>query len=310
MASNTNILLESGTNELEVVEFSIKYNSGDQSLSQSFGVNVAKVREIIRIPHLTKMPNLPPSVYGVFRLRGSIIPALDLGKYLYGTKFEIAEQKMIIAEFNKVRIGLIVSDVQRIHRISWQSITSPDSLQEFNSGNSSIVGIIQTVDKNILMLDIEKIVADIDPASAIDNSQPKESFKTKPHAITAEDSPTIRRMITERLASAGFVIESFNNGKDAWTRLLEISQEVKSGGDLSELCNIVITDIEMPVMDGYTLTKNIKSEASLKGLPVVIFSSIISQDVLHKGKSVGSDAQLSKPQIGELLDTVRVLLEK
>lgn len=309
MATNTNILLESGTNELEVVEFIIKYHDeADIEHQQSFGINVAKVREIIRMPKLTKLPNLPDMVYGVFSLRGSIIPALDLGKYLYDYKNPLKAQKMIIAEFNKLRIGLIVNDVQRIHRISWANIISPDTMQDFDSDKSSIVGIINNGDKNILMLDIEKIVADIDPLSAIDNSKGKEVFKTKPKAITAEDSVTIRRMITERLKLAGFEIESYNNGNDAWVRLNEISKTVAKGEKLSDYCDIVITDIEMPEMDGYSLTKNIKSDSNLAGLPVVIFSSIISEDVLHKGRSVGANAQLSKPQIGELLDTVRILI--
>ncbi len=311
MAANTNILLESGTNELEVVEFIIKYvtETGNET-QQSFGVNVAKVREIIRMPNLTKLPNLPDTVYGVFNLRGSIIPALDLGKYLYGWEHSQKDKKMIIAEFNKLRVGFIVNDVQRIHRISWADIIAPDSLQDFDSDKSSIVGIIQTADRNILMLDIEKIVADIDPTSAIDNSKPKEVFKTKPKAITAEDSVTIRRMITERLNLAGFEIESYHNGNDAWNRLAEISKLVASGEDLANYCDIVITDIEMPIMDGYSLTKNIKNDTRLASLPVVIFSSIISEDVLHKGRSVGANAQLSKPQIGELLETVRILLNR
>jgi len=310
MSTNTNILLESGTNELEVVEFIIKYlyDVGLEKV-QSFGVNVAKVREIIRMPKLTTLPNLPDTVYGVFNLRGSIIPALDLSKYLYNFECNHTDKKMIIAEFNKLRVGFIVNDVRRIHRISWSDIISPDTLQDFNSESSSIVGIIQATDKNILMLDIERIVADIHPQSAIDNSKPKEVFQSKPIAITAEDSSTIRRMITERLKLSGFEIESFNNGSDAWNRLKEISNRVAKGEILKDLCSIVITDIEMPLMDGYSLTKNIKNDPNFVNLPVVIFSSIISEDVLHKGRSVGADAQLIKPQIGELLETVRVLLQ-
>lgn len=311
MSANTNILLESGTNELEVVEFIIKYTdeAGKEQI-QPFGVNVAKVREIIRMPKLTKLPNLPDTVYGVFSLRGSIIPALDLRKYLYANECDFQDHKMIITEFNKLRVGLICNDVRRIHRISWSDIISPEAMQDFDSDKSSIVGIIQVKGSTILMLDIEKIVADIDPSCAIDMNKPVDVFDTKPKAITAEDSVTIRRMITDRLNFAGFEINSFNNGNDAWEHMKLVSKRVSAGEKLSDICNVVITDVEMPIMDGYSLTKNIKSDPNLSSLPVIIFSSIISEDVLHKGRSVGANAQLTKPQIGELLDTIRILLER
>lgn len=311
MANQTNILLETGTNELEIVEFVIKYTdeNGEEKV-QPFGVNVAKVREIIRMPQLTKLPNLPESVYGVFNLRGVVIPALDLRKYLYNLEYKGDENnKMIITEFNKLRVGLIVNDVRRIHRISWTDIITPDAMQEFDSDKSSIVGIVNINDTNILMLDIEKIVADIDPSSAIDVKQKVEKFEKKLRAITAEDSQTIRKMITDRLKIAGFEIEAYHNGEEAWRRLKEISQKVSAGAKLEDFCDVVITDIEMPMMDGYTLTKLIKSDPNLQKLPVVIFSSIVSEDILHKGKAVGADAQLTKPQIGELLSAVRYLID-
>lgn len=312
MASNNNILLETGTNELEIVEFILKYEDRNSNMiTQSFGINVAKVREIIRMPQLTKMPSQPETIYGVFNLRGSIIPALDLCKYLYQFGNSTMNNKMIIAEFNKLKVGFIVNDVQRIHRISWNDIVSPENMHDFDSDKSSIVGIItNSENRHILMLDVEKIVADIDPSSAIDMTQKTIKFDSKPIAITAEDSTTIRKMISDRLNSAGFEIQSFKNGLQAWEYLQDISQRVAKGESLQKLANVIITDIEMPIMDGYSLTKNIKSDPVLSHLPVVIFSSIISEDVLHKGKSVGADAQLTKPQITELLDVVRILIDR
>lgn len=310
MSVDSKILLETGTNELEVVEFFIEYeeHNGKKS-SQSFGINVAKVREIIRLPQLTILPHLPKSVLGVFNLRDKIIPALDLSKYLYGKTNISDNKKMIIAEFNKMSCGFLVNDVYRIHRISWTQIESPDAMQEFDSQNSTIIGIIKFEDRNILMVDIEKIIADVDPSSAMDGSVTKKMMDWKPIAVTAEDSSTIRKMITERLKIAGFEIVSFNDGAEAWQFLDGISKSCKNAEELKEKVNIVITDIEMPRMDGYTLTKLIKSDTILKSLPVVIFSSIVSGDVMHKGKAVGADAQLTKPQIGELLDVLRHLLD-
>jgi two-component system chemotaxis response regulator CheV len=310
MAVRNNILLESGTNELEVVEFLLQYtDKHGKSIRQPFGVNVAKVREIIRMPELTQTPNLPKTVCGIFNLRDKIIPALDLSQYLYNEKSVGKDLKMVITEFNKVMVGMIVSDVQRIHRISWKDIVSPDSMQEFDPEKASVVGIINIEDRHILMLDIERIVADIDPNSAIDPSGHVGEFKTKPKAITAEDSVVIRKMIGDRLKLSGFEIESFHDGLSCWHRLEEIALLVASGANVKDFVDVIITDIEMPNMDGYSLTKMIKETPQLASIPVIIFSSIINKDLLHKGQSVGANAQLSKPQIGELLETVRHLLE-
>lgn len=310
MSIESNILLESGTNELEIVEFKLNNGAESENSYQSFGINVAKVREIIRMPAITKLPNLPNCVLGIFTLRDRLIPALDLNKYLYGNTNFQSNRKMIIAEFNKMACGFIVNDVHRIHRISWTQIESPDTLNEFNNNESSIIGIIKFDDRNILMIDIEKIIADIDPKSAIDVAEASKTLSGKPIAITAEDSSTIRKMITDKLIGAGFEIKSFNDGESAWNYLTEISGKCKSVADLKNYVNVIVTDIEMPKMDGYTLTKNIKSDSILTNVPVVIFSSIVSQDVMHKGKSVGADAQLTKPQIGILIDTIYEILEK
>lgn len=311
MAIKSDVLLEAGTNELEIVEFILKYKNeeGDES-NQYFGINVAKVREIIRMPLLTKMPGMPKIVCGVFNLRDSLIPALDLCHYLYGYPGENENNKMIIAEFSKLRVGFIVNDVYRIHRISWNDIVTPDALEGLDNYYPSIIGIIKFNDRNILMLDIEKIIAEVEPEATLDLNATIKKMENKPIAITAEDSSVIRKIITDRLNIAGFEIFSFNNGKDAWAKLLEISEKVADGEDLSKFVNVVITDIEMPQMDGYTLTKMIKSDSRLSKIPVIIFSSIISADMMHKGASVGADAQLTKPQIGELLETIRILLER
>ena len=205
--------------------------------------------------------------------------------------------------------GFIVNDVHRIHRISWAQIEAPDTLNELNSSDSTVVGIIKFEDRNVLMIDIEKIIADIDPNSAIDGVIEILTVTGKPIAVTAEDSATIRKMITDKLNLAGFEIVSFNDGEAAWNYLNELSKTCKNINELHNKVNVIITDIEMPKMDGYTLTKNIKGDSLLSQIPVVIFSSIVSQDVLHKGKSVGADAQLTKPQIGILIETIRELLK-
>jgi two-component system chemotaxis response regulator CheV len=217
----TNILLKTGTNECEGVEFEISYaQSNGIRVKQSFGVNVAKVREIIRMPELTKMPNLPEVVYGIFRLSGDIYPAVDLCKFLYNQENDSKNVKMVIAEFNNLKVGFIVNNVKRIHRITWSQIVSANSIQEFDgetdashTNSTAIIGLVRMDTHNVLMLDVEKIVADIDPNSAIDNFA--EDFETvidSPIAVTAEDSVVIRKMITDKLNLAGFQIASHNDG--------------------------------------------------------------------------------------------------
>jgi two-component system chemotaxis response regulator CheV len=216
---------------------------------------------------------------------------------------------MIITEFNKIQTGLIVDSVSRIHRITWKDIVSPDIVQDFDPEKNTVVGIIQLEDKQILMLDVEKIVADIDPNNAIDSTKVVGKFSKTIKVITAEDSSIIRKMISSRLKDAGIEYEAYNDGVEAWDRLREIEQKVKDGENLEDYVDCVITDIEMPKMDGYTLTKRVKDNKILGNLPVVIFSSLINEDIIHKGISVGADAQLSKPQIGELLNSIRRILK-
>lgn len=311
MSVNTNILLETGTNELEIVEFSLTYkNKAGIERTQSYGINVSKVREIIRMPEITEIPNMPDAIKGVFELREKIIPAIDLCSYLYGFSDLTQETKMIITEFNKLQTGLIVSNVSRIHRMSWDRIINPDIVQDYDPEKNSIVGIIQLNDVQILMLDVEKIIADIEPNSAIDLGGKDVAFNKEIKAVTAEDSAIVRKMIESRLKAAGMKQESFHNGLDAWNHLKSISDKCRAERrPASDFIDIIISDIEMPKMDGYTLTKNIRSDEFLKTIPVILFSSMINKDLLHKGQAVGATAQLSKPQIGELLHAIRLILK-
>lgn len=299
---------ESGSNELEVIEFLLHYSDVNNNLIvQSYGINVIKVREIITMPKLTKLPNLPDCVYGVFNVRGTIIPALDLQKALYGEANSNSKKKMIIAEFNKMRVGFIVDDVSRIHRISWNDILSPESLTSYedNTQSSSVIGFVNMDDRHILMIDVEKIVADINPASAIGESDKDYIFGKKFKVITVDDSETIRKLIHAKLQKVGFDITSFNDGEAAWNGISEINKQlVESNLDLSNFVDLIITDIEMPKMDGYSLIKNIRSLPAFATIPIIIFSSIITQDMFYKGQNVGATVQLSKPQVGDLIETI------
>ena len=308
--ANHNILLETGTNELELIEFAVQFKNADgEVLEQPMGINVIKVREIIRMPELTRLPDLAEGVIGILNLRGKIIPAFDLGFLLYGTDCVENGQRMIVAEFNGIRIGLIVHSVNRIHRISWSQVMPPTSINSIDSESTSVVGIVNKDEKTILMIDVEKIVADVNTELALSAASLEEdNFGKNLKVIIAEDSSTIRNLIINELSKVGFQISSNFDGLAAWNQLSAIEEKVHSGERLENLVNLVITDIEMPQMDGFTLIKNIKESEILKLLPVLIFSSMITEDNRHKGESVGADAQLTKPEIGRLLSKSKELL--
>jgi two-component system chemotaxis response regulator CheV len=312
MSKERNAILAARSNELEIVEFTLEYvDSKGVHQKQSFGISVIKIRSIIQIPKLTRLPRMHDSVYGVFQLRESIIPAVDICKSLFGQANAGKTQKMIITNFNNMQMGLIVNEVLSIHRIKWSDIDIPETLSDLGEASASIVGVIKFDGRNLLMLDMEKIIADIDPQSAIGMAGSKGAmFDWSPIAVTADDSSTIRRMIGDRLKKAGFEIQSFNDGAEAWDYLREISDKSAQGEKLGDMVNVVITDIEMPQMNGYELTEKIKGDSNLKDLPVLIFSSIVSEDMLQRGLDAGADAQLTKPQIGELLETLGKLINK
>lgn len=301
MENNKGILLESGTNELEIVEFTIGENN--------FGINVAKVKEIVPYQSVTKVPNSHPCIKGIFKPRDTIITVVDLPKYLGMSEFETEKKNMlIIANFNKLNIAFKVDGVVGIHRISWTQIEKPDQTI-FGAKEGLATGIVKLENKLIMILDFEKIVVDISPQtgiqlSEIDKLGPRER-SSKPIVI-AEDSHMLAKMLEEALTKAGYSnLTITSNGQEAWNVLENIKN---SGAKLEEKAACLITDIEMPQMDGHHLTKLVKEDAYLKKLPVVIFSSLINDDMQKKGKSLGADAQITKPEIGNLVSLIDKLI--
>jgi two-component system chemotaxis response regulator CheV len=311
--SQTNILLESGTNELELVEFFIDEKDGatGQSYRGFYGVNVAKVLEIIRMPAVTQLPEIPhPSVLGAFNLRSRIIPLVDLALWL-GKSMQTphADTKVIVSEFNRMTSAFMVSGVTRIHRLSWTQVEPPGRHLNEYSGNS-VTGVVRFEDRILLILDMEKILADLNPGLAMkleaaamqeiqESKRPikKQQFR----ALIADDSTSIRRMIGAMLEKAGFEVTQTVNGQDAWDALVALKNKAAQDKvPLTDLVDILVSDIEMPVMDGHNLTKRVKDDPVLKELPVILFSSLITDRLRHKGESVGADEQVSKPNITDL----------
>ena len=293
MQEQKGILLESGTNELEIVEFEVG--------NSKFGINVIKVKEIIQPIPITFIPHAHPHVEGIIQLRGEVLPVVDMVKVLgLSTDQRNPEQKFIVAEFNKQTVVFHVDSVSQIHRISWEQIEKPSEM--YQGGNSQIIGVIKYQGQMILLLDFEKIVLDINPDTGINIDAVKRLGKRErsdKKIVIAEDSPLLRRLLADTLAEAGYVnLEFFENGREAFDHLESL---VSRGGDISDHVQFVITDIEMPQMDGHHLTKKIKTHPVLSKLPVVIFSSLITDDLRHKGDQVGAVDQISKPEIAELI---------
>lgn len=289
---DTNILLESGTNELEVLEFVIQGNH--------YGINVEKVREILTYQEVTPIPNSHPCIEGIFMPRGDIITVINLFKALGFKNEDKRNNYMIVTNFNNLNIAFDVETVLGINRVSWSDVVKPDSTVS-GPGTGIATGIIKKFDNLLIILDFEKIVEDICPETSLKISQVAElgdREKNKIPILIAEDSYMLCKMITDSLNLAGYTnLIVKNNGQEAWDYLTELKKN--NGVDYGAKC--LITDIEMPQMDGHHLIKLIRDEEGLKHLPIVVFSSLINEDMKRKGEALGANAQISKPEIGKLV---------
>ncbi len=293
------ILLESGTNEIEIMEFTVAGNL--------YGINVAKVNEIMLSDQVKVMPHTHPAVEGIFKPRDTVITVVNLPRYL-GYEMESREKDLfIITNFNKMNIAFRVHTVIGISRISWTAIQKPDKTIT-GSGDSVATGIAQCGNDLVTILDFEKIVAEIAPDSSIQMSEidqlgPRE--RNQHPIVMAEDSVLLSKMIQEALTKAGYTnLRNFSNGLELWQYL----SRLKKNGTVQDNVALIITDIEMPQMDGHRLTKLVKEDVELRRIPLIIFSSLITEEMRVKGKELGADEQLSKPEIGHLVAVIDHLL--
>ena len=295
---DTKILLENGTNELEVLEFKLDGNS--------YGINVAKIREIITYQDVTPVPNAHPSIEGIFMPRDTMITAIDLKNCLQRGTSQ-AGGLFIVTNFNKLDIAFHVEQVVGIHRVSWKDIIKPNAtISTTEEGVST--GIIKKNDKLIIILDFEKIVTDINPETGLKITEIDELGHRERNDVPiliAEDSVLLNKLIVDSLKKAGYTnLTRTENGEEAWNFICEC----KEHGDLESHVQGVITDIEMPIMDGHRLTKLIKEADDTKDIPVVIFSSRVNEEMRRKGEALGANAQLSKPEIGNLVREIDKLV--
>lgn len=297
---DSKILLENGTNELEVLEFVID--------GHSYGINVAKIREIIPYQAITPVPNSHPSIEGIFMPRDRMITAIDL-KNCLGRGMAEPEGLFIVTNFNKLDIAFHVAAVKGIQRVSWKDIIRPDTTIS-TSDESVATGIIKREDKLIIILDFEKIVSDINPETGLKLSELENIAgheRSNVPILIAEDSPLLNKLIVDSLKKAGYSnLIHTQNGREAYDVITQCLED----GTLDEHVKCLITDIEMPEMDGHHLSKLIKTNEKLSHIPVIIFSSLVNDEMRRKGEALGVDAQLSKPEIGSLVRTVDQLIRE
>ena len=309
--SQSKILLEVGTNELEIVEFFINERDGYRGY---YGINVSKVVEIIRTQPVTAMPQMRhPSVLGAFPYRGGrIVPLIDVCKYL--DKGSIGdESKIIITEFNNVQTAFLVSGVTRIHRISWKQVEAPSRfLMEMSRG--SITGMVRLEDRVVFVLDMEAIVATLHPALSIRMDEKDEEAPLPPrkfHIIHADDSNSIRRLVYSKLEKDGrFDVTQVTDGEEAWNLMQKYKQEAEeTKKSVTDFVQGIISDIEMPNMDGLTLCRRLKEDPVLRAVPIAMFSSLISPSLARKCENVGADAQFAKPDLQAISDKMYDLIQ-
>jgi two-component system chemotaxis response regulator CheV len=299
--NNKGILLESGTNEFEIVEFDIG--------EVHYGINVAKVREVITKVPVTAMPSAHPYVDGLFTLRGKAIPLVNLSRAIKA-KGSDDPKNIIVTEINNYTIGFLVDNVSRIHRISWENMEPAPEV-----GNEAmVVGVIKMPDKIVLLLDFERIIAEINTEinqklSTVDKvTAPIEARRRTKHIVVAEDSRMLRDLLVETLHNSGYeFVRDFNNGKSAYDYLISLKD---ANGPIEEQVTAIISDIEMPQMDGHRLLKLVREDKVLANVPLILFSSLINEEMRQKGDRLGATAQISKPEIGQLINIMDRIIFK
>ncbi|KWT93566.1 chemotaxis protein [Candidatus Magnetominusculus xianensis] len=306
------ILLDTGTNEFEVLEFFLdEHGDSGKVEHRYFGMNVAKVKEVIEAPKMTqKSHSQDPCFMGTIPLRNHIVPIIDLSVWLKVNRHKSDYENVIITEFSRSVQGFIVSGVTEIHRFMWKDVIPPsDFINSF--GMNVVIGTLIKDDHFIQMLDLEQIIAVLNPETAKQNWLTSVKAQKNYMALVAEDSSTIRMMLKKSLEHSNFRTNILNNGEDAFTCLKEMSDlALKEGKSIKDFIDIVIADIEMPKLDGFTLTKRIKEDKELSKLPVILYSSIITDELIHKGKSVGADKQVCKPDMDKMAGYAIELIEK
>lgn len=300
-----------GTNHLEVLLFSLGTND-DTGRNELFGINVFKVREVLNIPEITSAPEMPDGIEGFVSLRGDMVPIINLQKFC---KLSAKEKPKIlmITEYNTHVQGFLVSSVDTIQRLSWQQVKEPPPLISKRLGGL-VTAVAELADKRLVMImDVEKVLADAggfydeSVFEGIDKLDNAKQYKV----LFADDSGVARKQVTQTLDRLGVRHISVVNGAEAWKTLDKLATQCEQEGrKLDTEISVVLTDVEMPEMDGYVLTQKIKADPRMAHLPVIMHSSLTAVANQAMGRGIGSDAYVSKFQPHELAATLKQVLEK
>ena len=298
-----------GTNKLEILMFSLgkDVRSGRE---ETFGINVFKVREVMRIPEITRAPEMPPAVEGMTSLRGALVPVIDLAKYI-GMESDSVPGIMIVTEYNGHTQGFLVKAVDNILRLDWSAMRVPPEMLVAELGGL-VTAITELKDKRlVMMLDVEKVLAETGHFGSDEMifKSVKPLGKENRTVFFADDSSVARNQIARTLEAMGVKSISAINGRKAWEELSRMADYAESSGTpLREMLQVILTDVEMPEMDGYMLTRKIKSDKRFSGIPVLMHSSLSSTSNQQLGKAVGVDEYVPKFEPQKLSQTLARLL--
>jgi len=290
-----------GSNKMEILLFTL-------GTREIFGINVFKVREVTRTPFITKTPNMPAGVEGVISLRGSVIPVINLARFI-GRPGDELGGTMMVTEYSRRTQGFLVEAVDRIVRVDWEKVRSPDSV--ITNHDNLITAITELPDGTLVsVLDVEQVLVDAFGEPRVPDLQPAEAAD-EAVVFFADDSLVARKEIGSVLDRLGVKYHQANNGAEAWNRLQAMAMRAAQDGEpLHRQLNVILLDAEMPEMDGYVLTRQIKADSRFEGVPVVMHSSLSSEANHAMGKRVGVDAYVSKFDALVLADTLRPLLSR
>ncbi len=300
-------MLKVGSNEMELVDFRIFRQMGDEIYEGIYGVNVSKVREIIRMPKLTELPGVPEFIEGIFDLRGIVIPVINLANWMSVITPESIKEKdtrVIITEFNNILIGFVVHDAKRIRRINWKDI-EPAS---FAAGTgvmdgSKITGVTRIEDDSVLLIiDLEAVVQELGLYTPDHGNFPKEEYNFNGLVLLLDDSLTARKIVKEALEKMGFQVVEAQDGQDGLVRLEELCEMY--GTDIGKKLKLIVSDVEMPLMDGFHFAAQVKDDERFNKIPIVFNSSISDHFSEMRGKDAGGEAYLVKFDASTFYDEV------
>ena len=306
-------ILKTGSNEMELVDFRILKQGKDAVYEGIYGVNVAKVKEIIKMPNLTELPGVPDYIEGIFDLRGVVIPVINLAKWMHieEPKEAILKPRVIIAEFSNIFIGFIVHEAKRIRRINWKDIEPANFAGSSGMGaldKSKITGVTRIENDDVLLiLDLESIVEELGIYQPKMEVEVSEIHKFSGVALILDDSLTARRLVNEALTKMGLRVVEAKDGVEGLEKLNDLYAMYKE--DLEDNLRVIISDVEMPQMDGFHFAANVKDDKRFANIPIIFNSSLSNEFSEIHGEDAGGDALLAKFNATEFYAAVSKVIE-